>query len=115
MDCSRGLGGYWDTSSGLLISLGRVRVEVVCVRFIFGANALGFLIMFPRDSQWRETVNRHRQTFPGKLSCRVVTTADPLRALHVRESRFFWPARVVFFYSIIPSLMPVVGLKELQP
>jgi MFS family permease len=92
--------------SGLLIPLAGVS-------FIFGANALGFLLMFPAILQWKRVQtpsNLPLENFFESLTTaiRYVRYTSGIKILLARHALFS------FFIAIIPALMPVVGLKELH-
>jgi MFS family permease len=83
------------------------------VSFIFGANGLGFLLMFLAILQWKRV--RPQSNLPLENFFESLTTAiryvrytPGIKILLARHTLFS------FFISIIPSLMPVVGLKELH-
>src|SRR5260370_15846369 len=83
------------------------------VSFIFGANGFGFLFMFLAILQWKRV--RPQSTLPLENFFESLTTAiryvrytPGIKILLARHTLFS------FFISIIPSLMPVVGLKELH-
>ncbi len=83
------------------------------VSFIFGANGLGFLLMFLAILQWKRA--RAQSNLPLENFFESLTTAiryvrytPGIKILLTRHALFS------FFISIIPSLMPVVGLKELH-
>src|SRR5271157_3617684 len=81
--------------------------------FIFGANGLGFLLMFFAVLQWKRV--RVQSNLPLENFFESLTTA-------IRYVRYTPGIKILlgrhtifsFFISIIPSLMPVVGLKELH-
>jgi MFS family permease len=92
--------------AGLLIPLAGVS-------FIFGANALGFLLMFLAILQWKRVQtpsNLPLENFFESLTTaiRYVRYTPGIKILLARHALFS------FFIAIIPSLMPVVGLKELH-
>jgi MFS family permease len=83
------------------------------VSFIFGANGLGFIFMFLAVLQWKR--ERVQSKLPLENFFESLTTAiryvrytPGIKILLARHTLFS------FFISIIPSLMPVVGLKELH-
>jgi len=83
------------------------------VSFIFGANGLGFLLMFLALLHWKRTQaqsNLPLENFFESLTTaiRYVRYTPGIKILLARHALFS------FFISIIPSLMPVVGLKELD-
>jgi len=81
--------------------------------FIFGLNGFGFLLMFLAILQWKRV--RVQSNLPLENFFESLTTAiryvrytPGIKILLARHTLFS------FFISIIPSLMPVVGLKELH-
>ena len=83
------------------------------VSFIFGANGLGFLLMFLAILQWKRV--KVQSSLPLENFFESLTTAiryvrytAGIKILLARHALFS------FFISIIPSLMPVVGLTELH-
>jgi MFS family permease len=83
------------------------------VSFIFGANGLGFVAMFQAILQWKRA--KAQSSLPLEKFFESLTTAvryvrysPGIKILLVRHALFS------FFISIIPSLMPVVGLQELH-
>ena len=83
------------------------------VSFIFGANGLGFLLMFLAILRWKRV--KLQSSLPLENFFESLTTAiryvlytPGIRILLARHALFS------FFSSIVPSLMPVVGLKELH-
>ncbi len=83
------------------------------VSFIFGANGLGFLLMFLALLQWKRV--KVQSSLPLENFFESLTTAiryvrytPGIKILLARHAIFS------FFISIIPSLMPAVGLKELD-
>src|SRR3984893_2433528 len=81
--------------------------------FIFGFNGLGFLIMFLAILQWKRVrmqSNLALENFFESLTTaiRYVRYSPGIKILLARHMLFS------FFVSIFPSLMPVVGLKELH-
>jgi Transmembrane secretion effector len=88
-------------------------IPLAGVSFIFGANGLGFLLMFLEVLQWKRV--RPQSNLPLENFFESLTTAiryvrytPGIKILLARHALFS------FFISIIPSLMPVVGLKELH-
>jgi len=81
--------------------------------FIFGLNGLGFVLMFLAVLQWKRP--RVQSSLPLENFFESLTTAiryvrytPGIKILLTRHAIFS------FFISVIPSLMPVVGLKELH-
>jgi MFS family permease len=93
--------------------LGGLLIPLIGVSFIFGATGMGFLLMFLAILQWKRV--RAQSNLPLETFFESVTTAiryvrhtAGIKILLVRHALFS------FFISIIPALMPVVGLKELH-
>jgi MFS family permease len=83
------------------------------VSFIFGANGLGFILMFLAVLQWKRPKaqsNLPLENFFESLTTafRYVRYSPGIKILLARHALFS------FFISIIPSLMPVLGLRELR-
>ena len=83
------------------------------VSFIFGANGLGFLFMFLAILQWKRVKAQSSlplENFFESLATaiRYVRYTPGIKILLARHALFS------FFISIIPSLMPVLGLRELR-
>jgi MFS family permease len=83
------------------------------VSFIFGANGLGFLLMFLAILQWKRAKSQSSlplENFFESLTTaiRYVRYSPGIKILLVRHALFS------FFISIIPSLIPVIGLTELH-
>src|SRR6516225_5778612 len=83
------------------------------VSFIFGANGLGFILMFLAILQWKRP--KVQSSLPLENFFESLTTAiryvrysPGIKILLARHALFS------FFISIIPSLMPVIGLTELH-
>ena len=83
------------------------------VSFIFGANGLGFVLMFLAVLQWKRP--KEQGSLPMENFFESLTTAiryvrytAGIKILLMRHALFS------FFISIIPSLMPVVGLQALH-
>ena len=93
--------------------LGGLLIPLIGVSFIFGANGVGFLLMFLAILQWkrvRAESNLPLENFFESLTTaiRYVRYTAGIKILLARHALFS------FFISIIPALMPVVGLKELH-
>ena len=80
---------------------------------IFGAKGLGFILMFLAILQWKRV--NVQSSLPLENFFESLTTAiryvrytPGIKILLARHALFS------FFISIIPSLMPVVGLQELH-
>ena len=108
------LGGLQINISGMIGPvLGGLLIPIMGVSFVFGANGLGFLLMFLAILQWRQV--RAQAPVPLDDFFATVTTAihyvryaPGIKVILARSALFS------FFISIIPALMPVVGLKELH-
>src|SRR5262245_29336105 len=93
--------------------LGGLLIPVSGASFVFGLNGLGFLLLFLAILQWKPT--RAQELVPIEEFLATITTAinyvrygPGIKVILLRTAFFS------FFISIIPSLMPVIGLKELH-
>ena len=108
------LGGLQINISGVIGPvLGGLLIPIMGASLVFGANALGFLLMFLAILQWRQI--RAQAPVPLEDFFETVTTAihyvryaPGIKVILARSALFS------FFISTIPALMPVVGLKELH-
>src|SRR5246127_551149 len=108
------LAGLQMDGSGIIGPLiSALFLPLAGVSFIFGLNGLGFLLMFLAVLQWKRV--RVQSNLPLENFFESLTTAiryvrytPGIKILLARHTLFS------FFISIIPSLMPVVGLKELH-
>lgn len=108
------LGGLQINISGMVGPvLGGLLIPVMGVSFIFGANALGFLLMFLAILLWKRV--RAQTPVPLEDFFATLTTAigyvryaPGIKVVLARSALFS------FFISIIPALMPVIGLKVLH-
>jgi predicted MFS family arabinose efflux permease len=108
------LGGLQINLSGMIGPvLGGLLISMMGVSFVFGANGLGFLLMFLAILQWKEV--RAQAPVPLEDFFATVTTAinyvryaPGIKVILARSALFS------FFISIIPALMPVVALTELH-
>jgi MFS family permease len=106
-------GLQMDVSGIIGPLLSALLLPLLGATFIFGANGLGFLFMFLAILQWKRTKLQSAlplENFFESLTTavRYVRYAPGIRILLARHTLFS------FFISIIPSLMPVVGLQELH-
>jgi MFS family permease len=106
-------GLQMDVSGIIGPLLSALLLPLAGVSFIFGANGLGFLFMFLAVLQWKRV--RAQSSLPLENFFESLTTAvryvrysPGIKILLARHALFS------FFISIIPSLMPVVGLQELH-
>jgi MFS family permease len=108
------LSGLQLDVSGIIGSLlGGLLISLAGVSVIFGANGVGFLLMLLAVLQWkrvRPQSNLPLETFFESLTTaiRYVRYTVGIKILLARQALFS------FFISIIPALMPVVGLKVLH-
>ena len=109
------LAGLQMDVSGIIGSLlGGLLIPLIGVQLcIFGANGAGFLLIFLAVLQWkrvRAQSNLPLETFFESLTTaiRYVRYTAGIKILLARHALFS------FFISIIPALMPVVGLRELH-
>ncbi len=106
-------GLQMDVSGIIGPLLAGLLIPLAGASFIFGANGLGFLLMFLAVLQWKRVTTQSDlplETFFESLTTaiRYVRYTSGIKILMVRHALFS------FFISVIPSLMPVVGLKELH-
>ncbi|MBV9674450.1 MAG: MFS transporter [Verrucomicrobia bacterium] len=108
------LGGLQMNIAGIIgPTLGGILIGLVGANVIFGLNGLGFLLVAVAIVWWHR-VKRQSQ-IPLESFFESFTTA-------IRYVRYTPGIRIIlgrsavfaFFISIIPALMPVVGLKELN-
>ncbi len=108
------LGGLQMNISGIIgPMIGGFLIPMVGASFVFGTNALGFLLMFVAILQWRSA--RVQTPVPWEdffatlaAAIRYVRYTPGIRVILIRSTLFS------FFISIVPALMPVVGLNELH-
>ena len=106
-------GLQMDVSGIIGPLLSALLLPLAGVSFIFGANGLGFLLMFLAILRWKRV--KMQSSLPLENFFESLTTAiryvlytPGIRILLARHALFS------FFGSIVASLMPVVGLKELH-
>ena len=108
------LAGLQMNISGIIGPLlSALLLPLAGVSFIFGANGVGFILMFLAVLQWKRPKaqsNLPLENFFESLTTaiRYVRYTSGIKILLTRHALFS------FFISIIPSLMPVVGLQELH-
>jgi MFS family permease len=108
------LGGLQMNLSGIIGPLlGGFLIPLIGVSFIFAGNGVGFLVMFLVILGWQRP--RTQSNLPLENFFESFTTAiryvrytPGIKILLIRHTL------LSFFIAIIPSLMPVVGLKELH-
>src|SRR6516162_5012734 len=106
-------GLQMDVSGIIGPLLSALLLPLAGISFIFGANGLGFILMFLAILQWKRPKvqsNLPIENFFESLTTaiRYVRYSPGIKILLTRHSLFS------FFISIIPSLMPVIGLTELH-
>src|SRR5260370_33590869 len=106
-------GLQMDVSGIIALLCAALLIPLAGVSFIFGANGLGFLLMFLAILQWKRVQtpsNLPLENFFESLTTaiRYVRYTSGIKILLARHALFS------FFIAIIPALMPVVGLKELH-
>lgn len=108
------LGGLKMNISGIIGPLlGGLLVPVLGASYVFGINGLGFLLLVFAILAWKRPQNRKSiapENFFATITAavRYVIYTPGMKVILTRLGLFS------FFISIIPSLMPVVGLKELH-
>jgi len=108
------LGGMQMNISGIIGPLlGGLLIPLVGVSFIFGGNGVGFLIMFLVILGWQRLRTQSKLPLENffesfTTAVRYVRYSPGIKILLIRHTLFS------FFIAIIPSLMPVLGLKELH-
>ena len=108
------LGGLQMNISGIIGPLiGGFLVSISGPGSAFAANGLGFLLLLLAIARWKRPP-REGKTAPEdffatiEAAIRYVRYTPGIKVILVRIALFS------FFISIIPALMPVVGLKELH-
>jgi len=108
------LGGLQLNISGIIgPALGGLLVPVIGLNFVFAVNAACFLVVILAVLQWKRTnaqsrigLERFFESFTTAI--RYVRYAPGLQVVLARNALF------ALFISVIPALMPVVGLKALH-
>jgi len=108
------LGGLQLNISGIIgPALGGLLVPVIGPNFVFAVNAACFLVVILAVLQWKRTnvqstigLERFFESFTTAI--RYVRYAPGLQVVLARNALF------ALFISVIPALMPVVGLKALH-
>ena len=108
------LGGLQMNLAGIVGPLiGGFLVATSGPGFAFAANGLGFLLMLVAILRWK----RPASTTKVEAEDFFATLITAVRYVHYTPGIRVILARIVllsFFISIIPALMPVVGLRELH-
>jgi MFS family permease len=108
------LGGLQMNIAGIIGPLvGGFLVSLSGPGSAFAANSAGFLLLLLAISRWKRPT-RETKTAPEDFFATIETAVRYVRytpGIKVILARF---ALFSFFISIIPALMPVVGLKELH-
>ncbi len=108
------LGGLQMNIAGIVGPiLGGLLIPIVGTSLIFGLNGLGFLLLFLAILQWKRTKT------PTSLGSEYFFSTITSAIRYVRYTPGMWVilfriALFTFFTSIVPALMPVIGLEVLQ-
>jgi len=108
------LGGLQLNISGIIgPALGGLLVPLIGPNFVFAVNAACFLVVILAVLQWKRTTGQPKtglETFFASFvtAIRYVRYAPGLQIVLARNALF------ALFISVIPALMPVVGLKALH-
>jgi MFS family permease len=108
------LGGLQLNISGIIgPAIGGMLLPLVGANWLFTLNAICFLLVIFAISQWKREAKQSKlplENFFESLSTaiRYVRFAPGIQIVLVRNVLF------AFFISMIPALIPVVGLKELK-
>lgn len=108
------LGGVQMNISGIIgTALGALILPIIGANMVFALNAVGFLLVLLAIMQWRKTHKRFRaaaestlEAFVGTL--RYVRYTRGMRVVLVRGFLF------ALLISVIPALLPAIGLKALH-
>lgn len=108
------LGGLQMNIAGIIgPTLGGILIGLVGANVIFALNGLGFLLVAVAILWWRRVKRQSEiplesffESFTNAI--RYVRYTPGIRVILARSAVF------AFFISIIPALMPVVGLQELN-
>lgn len=108
------LGGLQMNIAGIVgPTLGGILIPLVGANVVFAANGVGFLLLFVAILQWKRP--RPQSQLPLEsffesfiTAIRYVRYTPGIRIILIRSALFS------FFISIIPALMPVVGLQVLK-
>src|SRR6202035_1503035 len=108
------LGGLQLNISGILgPAIGAMLLPLIGANWVFTANAICFLIVVIAILQWKRRERRSKlplESFFESFSTaiRYVRYAPGIQVVLARNILF------AFFIALIPALIPVVGLKELN-
>jgi predicted MFS family arabinose efflux permease len=108
------LGGLQLNISGIIgPALGGLLVPLIGPNFVFAVNAVCFLVVILAVLQWKRTTAQSTTGLESFFvsfvtAVRYVRYAPGLQIVLVRNALF------ALFISVIPALMPVVGLKALH-
>ena len=94
-------------------TLGGLLLPLIGAKWIFTLNAICFLIVVFAVLQWKPAVAQPKLPLENFIesfltAIRYVQHSPGIQAVLVRNAVF------AFFISLIPSLIPVIGLKEIQ-
>src|SRR5215510_104204 len=108
------LSGLHMNISGMIgPALGGLLIPIMGASFVFGATGVGFVLLVLAIMQWKPARTHApvplEQFFATLITAiNYVRYASGIKIILVRNAIFS------FFISIIPALMPVIGLKELH-
>jgi MFS family permease len=108
------LGGLQLNISGIIgPAIGGILLRFFAPNWLFALNAACFLVVILAILRWKENVKISKLPLENFLesfttAIRYVRHAPGIQVVMARNILF------AFFISIIPSLMPVVGLKQLN-
>jgi MFS family permease len=108
------LGGLQLNISGIIgPALGGLLVPIIGANFVFAVNAACFLVVILAVLRWKRTTTQSRtglESFFGHFlaAVRYIRYAPGLQIVLARNALF------ALFISVIPALMPVVGLRALN-
>ena len=108
------LGGLQLNISGIIgPAIGGILLRYFAPNWLFALNAACFLVVILAIFRWRENVKSCKLPLENFLesfttAIRYVRHAPGIQVVMARNILF------AFFISIIPALMPVVGLKQLN-
>ncbi len=108
------LGGLQLSISGIIgPTVGGILLPLVGARWIFTLSAICFLVVILAVLAWNRKVKPDKLPLENFLesfftSIRYVRHAPGIKVVLIRNTLF------AFFISLIPALIPIVGLKELK-
>jgi MFS family permease len=114
LPCANNLGGLQMNIAGIVgPALGGILIPLIGANALFGLNGVGFLLVLRAALRWNRA--RPQSQLPLEsffesfiTAIRYVRYTPGIKVILTRSALFS------FFISIIPALMPVVGLQELH-